>query len=138
MRSAEHGGEDRTVVLDPLEYLAAFADPHDRACWCILASGSGEGSCCLDPDGTIGVEADTIGEEAISPHPPIGQAAIDVDVERDEPTSEGLGDDERLVIRRDHHTVWEGKVYIYFSRTITTIGNLPMESIEACWLPAFM
>lgn len=45
VRSAEHGGEDRAVVLDPLEHLAAFADPHDRARWCILTSGVGEGSC---------------------------------------------------------------------------------------------
>jgi hypothetical protein len=40
----------------------------------------------------------------------VGQIAGVFDIEGDEPPSEGLGDDQRLVIRRDHHAVGEYQV----------------------------
>src|SRR6266566_8288675 len=43
VRSTEHGGEARAVVLDALQHLAALADPHDRALWCIVTAGVGPG-----------------------------------------------------------------------------------------------
>src|SRR5260370_31246430 len=41
VQSAEHGGEDRAVVLDALQHLAALADPHNRFLWDVR---------CLNPD----------------------------------------------------------------------------------------
>ena len=46
VRAAQHGGEDRAIVFDPLQHLAALADPHDRpwrigmiagGCWTQMA-----------------------------------------------------------------------------------------------------
>jgi hypothetical protein len=45
VRSAEHGGENRAVVLNTFQHLATLADPHDSALVCA-------GVACLDPDGT--------------------------------------------------------------------------------------
>jgi hypothetical protein len=57
----------------------------------------------LYPDGAIGVYADAVGAEALSPRPAVRQAAVGGDVERGEPPGERLGDDQRRVVRRHRH-----------------------------------
>ena len=49
VRSAEHGGKDRAVALDPLQHLAALPDPDNGALRRIRR---------LDPHGALGVHAD--------------------------------------------------------------------------------
>src|SRR6266702_5563936 len=105
VRSAEHDGEDCTVVLDALTHLAALADSHDCTRWGTDTSGVDKGGGRPYPDGAFGIHADAVGGQALGPHPPVGQAAIGFDVEGDESPGEGLRDDQRLVIRRNHHAI---------------------------------
>src|SRR6266566_6672284 len=64
VRSTEHGGEDRAVVLDALQHLAALADPHDRALEGIVTTAVGADVRCLNPDGTFGIHADAVRTKA--------------------------------------------------------------------------
>src|ERR1019366_2867981 len=86
VRAAEHGGEDYAVVLAPAQYLAALADPDDGLRRIVTARVF---TCvrCLDPE-----------------------AAVGGDIERGQAPGEGLRDDQRRVVRRDHHPFGEFQV----------------------------
>src|ERR1039458_4534685 len=109
VRAAEHGGEDYAVVLAPAQYLAALADPDDGLRRIVTARVF---TCvrCLDPDGAVGVHADAVRAKTLGPRSAVGQAAVGGDIERGQAPGEGLRDDQRRVVRRDHHPVGEFQV----------------------------
>src|SRR5213078_3685840 len=73
------------------EHLATFADPADK----VVAELTH-----TRPDRTSGVHADPIGANAVGPYPTVREASVGGDVERRQPSGEGLRDDQRRVIGR--------------------------------------
>ena len=65
--AAQHGGEDRAVVLDPVQQLAALANPDDRPLGGIVPAGVRACVGRLDPDGTLGVQADAVRAKTLGP-----------------------------------------------------------------------
>src|SRR5207248_5937645 len=105
VRAAEHGREARAAEIDPLEYLTALADTgavvrHVRA---------------RGPDAAVRVEADAVRADSVGPGPAVRQGAVVLDVEGSQACGKGLGDDERLVVRRDDHAVRESELVCHLA-----------------------
>ena len=121
IRSAQHGGEDRPVVFDPLQHSAAFFDAYASTFGRVGAACVRAGVGGLGPDRALGVEADPVGSHVVGPHPTVREAAVGVDVERGQPSGEGLRNDECGVVRRDHHPV--RKVDLGGDATSPSVGS---------------
>ena len=94
IRPAQHRGEDRPVVFDALQHVAAFFDAYARALGGVGAAGVGTRVGCLGPDGAVGIETDPVGSHVLGPGTTIREAAVGADVESRQPSGERLGDDE--------------------------------------------
>src|SRR4029453_13024509 len=98
--AAEHGCEAGAAEIDLLEHLATLAD----------TGAVVRHVCARGPDAAVRVEADAVGADTVCPHAPIRQVAVSLDVEGGEACGKGLGDDERLIVRRYDHAVREGQL----------------------------
>src|SRR6266496_4381452 len=93
--AAEHGREARAAEIDPLEHFTALAD----------TGAVVRHVCARGPDAAVRVEADAVWADPVGPDPTVRQSAVVLDVEGGEACGKRLGDDERLVVRRDYHPV---------------------------------
>jgi hypothetical protein len=113
--AAEHGREAGAAEVDPLEHFTALADSgavvrHVRA---------------RGPDAAVRVETDAVRADSVRPDATVRQGAVVLDVEGGEACGKGLGDDERLVVRRDDHAVGEGELVRHLARGGLFASPLP-------------
>src|SRR5207244_5926760 len=96
--------EATTIQLDLLQSLATSANPHATLVGDIAV-----------PDGIYGVQANAVrGAVAkVSPYPPVRQAAVGRNVEGCESFTVGLREDQRRVVGRHHHAIWECDTICY-------------------------
>ena len=87
IRAAQHGGEDRPVVFDPLQHRATFLDAYARSFGRVGAACVRARVSCLSPDRAVGVETDPVGSHVVGPHPAVREAAVGADVECRQPSA---------------------------------------------------
>src|SRR5579871_4686500 len=97
--AAEHARETKLVQLDALQHLATWCDAV-AARPAVFERGR--------PDRALSVQAHTVAAlTQLGPDATVCKCSVGVDVERGESGLEGFGHEQRLVVRRDDHSVGE-------------------------------